>query len=61
MKTFIKKFNDEDCLQDEETCRKINSDDYNIYNVGEYKVVSVIADYAKIFSWEKEDERKRSS
>ena len=53
--TVIEKYKPELVLDDGETCRKQSTKEYNIYNIGEYKVMGILADYAKIAQWERDD------
>lgn len=53
--TYIDKYDSSLALDDAETCRKTSTEEYNIYNIGEYKVMGVLADYAKIAQWERGD------
>jgi len=56
--TYIEKLTLDKILKDDETCRPEHHRDYNIYNIGEYKVMGVIGDFAKIAMWERDDEIK---
>lgn len=56
--TFIVKFRKEDELQEEETCRKIETMQMKIYNIGTYKIKSTIGCLAQIVEYDRHDKRR---
>jgi hypothetical protein len=53
--TFIKKFQESDVMQEEETCRRIDSKEMKIFNIGQYKVKSVVGSLAQITEFTRDD------
>lgn len=53
--TYIEPYSDELALHDDEMCKSEHYRDYSIYNIGEYKVMGVLGDFAKIAQWERDD------
>lgn len=56
--TFIKKYDPSDELQEEETCRKIETKDMKFYNIGTYKIKSIGTCSANIVIFDKDDVAK---
>jgi len=56
--TFIKKYDISDELQEEETCRKIETMQMKIYNIGTYKIKSTIGCLAQIVEYDRHDKRR---
>lgn len=54
--TYVTKFSDSKKLNDGENCRKTETRSMKIYNIGEYKVMSVLGSMAKIAVWTRFDE-----
>ncbi len=62
--TFIKKYDPSDELQEEENCRKIETQDMKLYNIGTYKVRSAGSCSAYIVEFSHDDcekERKNAN
>lgn len=53
--TYIKKFSQEDVLLEGEMSRRIDTPTKREYNIGEYKVVKLLAGYAQIQIWDRQD------
>ena len=56
--TFIVKFRKEDELQEEETCRKIDTETMRLYNIGQYKVKRILNHLAQITEFDRYDRQK---
>lgn len=56
--TFIKKFDESEALQEEETCRKTETTQMKIYNIGTYKIKSTIGCFAQIVEYDRFDARR---
>lgn len=59
IKTYIKKYSKDETLEGDSLCKKIENDTYNIYNIGEYRIMGIIADFAKIAIWSRDDRCNR--
>ena len=49
--TYIKAYTEDQKLGDGENCRKTETRSMKIYNIGEYKVMSVLANIANVAVW----------
>lgn len=58
--TYIKKYNQAEDLQDEEFCRRIDTKEMKIFNIGSYKIKSTLQNVARIVEYDRFDEMKRN-
>lgn len=57
--TYIKKYSTEEDLQDDEFCRRIDTKEMKIFNIGSYKIKSILNNMVRIVEYDRFDEITR--